>query len=164
MRGYAAPTRAFTLMELVLVMAVMAISAAVVAPNLQGLLYGRRATEEGRRALALIQQARSEAVSSGDMIRVWFNMDDDEYGFESATETETTDARTRSLAEGLAIELANTGQSQGTWSFFCRPDGTIDASQETEIRIHNAKREDDAWVLALDEDAERFELVKDYAP
>src|SRR5438128_11617175 len=56
---------AFTLIELILVMALLMIVLAVSAPSLQGFFKGRNLDSEARRILGLTKYGQSRAVSEG---------------------------------------------------------------------------------------------------
>ena len=57
--------RAYTILELVLVLAIMAVVLMAVAPSLSGFAAGRRTEETAARFLALTNWARSQAISDG---------------------------------------------------------------------------------------------------
>jgi prepilin-type N-terminal cleavage/methylation domain-containing protein len=63
--NFPATARGFTLMELVLVMLILAIVAAVSAPNLRNFIAGRRAGDTAAQIVALAQFARSQAIAEG---------------------------------------------------------------------------------------------------
>ena len=56
---------AYTLLELVLVLAIIASTLAMVAPSLSGFARGRRAEEAARKFVSLTRWARSQAVTDG---------------------------------------------------------------------------------------------------
>ena len=55
----------FTLLELILVMALLTGVMAVVAPSLSGFLRSAALYEEGRRMLSVIEMTRREAIANG---------------------------------------------------------------------------------------------------
>ncbi|HVX83365.1 MAG TPA: GspH/FimT family pseudopilin [Phycisphaerae bacterium] len=57
--------RGFTLLELVMVMFVIALVAAIAAPNLKGFISGRRAPDLASQIMAMAHYARSQAISEG---------------------------------------------------------------------------------------------------
>jgi len=57
--------RGYTILELVLVLAILAMALAAVAPSLSGFIAGRKAEEAAARFLALTHYARSQAVTDG---------------------------------------------------------------------------------------------------
>ncbi len=71
---------AFTLIELVLVMTLMVVVMALVAPSLGNFFRGRNLDSETRRFLALCRYARSRAVSDGVPMLLWLDPDRRAYG------------------------------------------------------------------------------------
>jgi type II secretion system protein H len=63
----------FTLVELVLVMALLAVITAIAAPSLSGTLRQRQLADEARRILACTEYARDEALSQGVPIVLWMD-------------------------------------------------------------------------------------------
>jgi prepilin-type N-terminal cleavage/methylation domain-containing protein len=62
--------RAFTLVELVLVMVVIAVVAAMVMPSLSGTARGRRLGDTANQIVALARMARTQSVTEGKMYRL----------------------------------------------------------------------------------------------
>src|SRR3954451_18942853 len=79
----AKPYQAFTLIELILVMAMVLIVLAVAAPSLSNFFRGRSLDSEARRFVALTHYARSRAVSEGTPMVLWINGQDGSYGLEA---------------------------------------------------------------------------------
>ena len=65
--------RAFTLLELVLVMLVLSVVLAMVAPSLSGFGAGREADYAGAQVITLSRWAREQAISDGRVHRLNFN-------------------------------------------------------------------------------------------
>src|SRR6185295_17984721 len=59
----AAAANGFTLIELILVMAILTIAVSITAPALSNFFHGRTLDSEARRMLALTRQGQSRAVS-----------------------------------------------------------------------------------------------------
>src|SRR3954462_714543 len=76
---------AFTLIELILVMALLMIVLAVSAPSLQGFFKGRNLDAEARRLYSLTSYAQSRAVSEGIPMLVWFDTRQRMYGLRAAS-------------------------------------------------------------------------------
>ncbi len=75
------PNRAgFTLIELILVMALLGIVLAVSAPSLSRFFKGRGLDNEAQRFVALTRAAQSRAVSEGVPMVVWFDIKERTYG------------------------------------------------------------------------------------
>jgi type II secretion system protein H len=74
---------AFTLIELILVMAILTIAASVIYPSLSGHFRGRVLDSEARRMLALTRYAQSRAISEGIPMVLWLDTQQSSYGLES---------------------------------------------------------------------------------
>ena len=74
---------AFTLVELVLVMALMVMLVAFVAPSLRNSFKHRALDQEATRLVALTEYARNEAVSQGIPTEVWLDAQSGSYGAEA---------------------------------------------------------------------------------
>jgi type II secretion system protein H len=88
-----APIRAFTLIELLLVMALLAIVLAVAMPSLSGFFRGRSLDYEARRLLALARHAQSRAVSEGIPMMLWIDEHEKRYGVEQEPGWDDRDAK-----------------------------------------------------------------------
>jgi type II secretion system protein H len=64
------PNFAFTLIELLMVMAIIAIMVGIIAPNLRAFSIGRRANDSARRIVSLARYAQTEAISEGRIYRL----------------------------------------------------------------------------------------------
>jgi type II secretion system protein H len=76
---------AFTLIELVLVMALLAIVLAVAFPSLRNFFRGRNLDSEAHRFLALTRYAQSRAVSEGVPMVLWIDERQHTYGLQAQT-------------------------------------------------------------------------------
>ena len=72
--------RAFTLIELIFVLALLAIGALFVAANMSSFVRGRALNFEARRMLSLTHYAQSRAVAEGVPVILWVNPADSTYG------------------------------------------------------------------------------------
>ena len=98
--------RAFTLVELILVMALLGVVLAVGAPALGRFFQGRTLDSEARRFLALTRYAQSRAVSEGVPMVLWIDPEQQTYGLQAETSYTDTDSRAVEFAcgEGIVIE------------------------------------------------------------
>lgn len=82
-----APTRrsarAFTLIELILVMALLSTVLGVAAPSLSRFFRGRSLDSEAERFLALTRLAQSRAVAEGVPMVVWVDDEEGTYGLQA---------------------------------------------------------------------------------
>ncbi len=96
----------FTLLELILVMAVLAAALGVAAPSLSNFFAGRTLGEETRRLMALTRHGAAQAVSEGIPMTLWLAEEEGEYGLRPAFAWPTNRAnhiRYR-LRSGISLE------------------------------------------------------------
>lgn len=84
---------AFTLMELLLVLALLAMAVAVAAPSLSRFFRSRALDSEARRMLALTHYGQSRAVSEGVPMVMWFKPDQNLYGLQAEMTYTGTDPK-----------------------------------------------------------------------
>ena len=178
---------AFTLIELVLVMALLATLAAVAVPSLSRSMRGHNLDQEADRLLALTDYARDEAASQGIPMIVWIDADggrcgvDAKPGFQPAG-TENLRAREYALNEdahfdpvgqGMVAPTTSTAPAQtanapaggthgGVMVAEFAPDGTLDPASLAGVRIVN--RANDALNLTQTTDAYGYEITRDNHP
>src|SRR5438046_9262722 len=78
-----ANSSAFTLIELILVMAILTVAVSITAPTLGRFFSGRALDSEARRLLALTHNGQSRAVSEGFPIELWVDARERTYGLEA---------------------------------------------------------------------------------
>ena len=83
--AFVARRRAFTLIELMLVMAMLLIVLAVSFPSLRGFFRGRNLDSEARRFLSLTRYAQNRAVSEGYPMVLWIDAKEGTYGMQAQT-------------------------------------------------------------------------------
>ena len=149
----------FTLIELILVMALLIIVIAAVAPALSQFFHGRNLDSEARRLLSLTRLAQSRAVSEGTPMRVWFDSANHTYGVlgEYGGSTADNSEKIFQLDADLAIDvvqdtrnrisspsrapvrakagMARDGSSTAVGIRFLA-DGTVDESSPDQIRLY----------------------------
>src|SRR4051812_5576949 len=76
-------TGAFTFMELILVMVLLAVVFSLVLPSLKGFFRARNLDSEARRFLALTHYGHSRAISEGVPMILWMNPQERTYGVEA---------------------------------------------------------------------------------
>jgi prepilin-type N-terminal cleavage/methylation domain-containing protein len=89
--------RAFTLIELILVMAILTIAVSITAPALANFFHGRVLDSEARRLLAATRAAQSRAISEGVPVTLWFDSSQNEYGMEAESSYEEKDPKAETL-------------------------------------------------------------------
>lgn len=97
----------FTLIELILVLAVLAIVLGVAAPSLARFFHGRKVEEEARRFLALTRYGQSRAVAEGVPMILWMDPENRRYGLEAEVTFGNPDPRARvyEMDESLRLEV-----------------------------------------------------------
>jgi len=100
---------AFTLIELILVMALLTVVISLTAPKLSRFFHGRTLDSEARRLLALTRSGQSRAVSEGVPIDLWVDAEKGAFGLQAEASFETSDAKAVEfeLDSGLKIEVVN---------------------------------------------------------
>ena len=97
----------FTLIELILVMALLVVAFGLASPSLQRFFQGRTMDSEIRRLLALTRHGQSRAISEGIPMVLWIDADQGRYGLEAAASYDEQDdhAAEYALQENLRIEV-----------------------------------------------------------
>jgi len=107
--------RAFTMIELILVMALLSIVAALASPSLSNFFKGRALDSEARRFLTLTRYAQSRAVTEGVPMLLWVDAQEGKYGLEMEPgydERADEKAVEYALAKTLSIQVPE-GANQG---------------------------------------------------
>jgi len=104
--------RNFTLLELIIVLAMLATIMGMVAPQLSNFLKGRTITEQANSVLALIKYARREAISQARPVEVWYSPTNNKYGLRicEGFAVEDEDGLSFNLPEGIVFELEDKPQ------------------------------------------------------
>jgi type II secretion system protein H len=99
--------RGFTLIELILVMALLTIVISLTAPKLSRFFHGRTLDSEARRLLALTRSGQSRAVSEGMPMDLWVDAQQGTFGLEAEASYETSDPKAVDFAldSGLQLEV-----------------------------------------------------------
>jgi prepilin-type N-terminal cleavage/methylation domain-containing protein len=143
---------AFTLIELILVMAVLAIVLAVSAPALSNFFRGRALDSEARRFVSLTRYGQSRAVSEGVPMILWMKPRLGAYGLQEEPGYTEADHKVVNfeLGKDLRIEVADvplplpsqSGQSRQTLQtdpnvprLRFQPDGFIDETSPQSVII-----------------------------
>lgn len=145
----------FTLIELILVMALLVIVIAAVAPALSKFFRGRNLDSEARRLLSLTRLGQSRAVSEGTPMRLWIDAERRTYGLQAEQGGSTPDksARIYQLDPDLAIEVVRNTRNRSGTTLRTTPgnaydgsslavglrflaDGTVDETSPDQIRLY----------------------------
>jgi len=123
-----------TLLELIVVMALLAAVFAIVSPFLSPFFGGRSLQNEARRLLALTRYGRSQAISLGSALELWIDPATGDYGLspQDPYATSAMPATQYRLADGLSFD---TGQAvpdaDGKLRIVFRPDGSVEGESVT---------------------------------
>jgi type II secretion system protein H len=96
---------AFTLIELILVMAILTVAVSITAPALSNFFHGRTLDSEARRLLSLTRQGQSRAVSEGLPIELWMDSGRNLYGLEADSSYEQNDTKSVSFNLDKDVQL-----------------------------------------------------------
>jgi type II secretion system protein H len=110
---HAALFSGFTLIELILVMAILTMAVAVTAPTLSNFFRGRSLDSEARRLLALTRAGQSRAATEGVPMDLWVDTNQKTFGLEAEPSYEDKDSKAVSypLDNGLQMEVVNRSAS-----------------------------------------------------
>jgi len=141
----------FTLIEMILVMALLVVAVSFVAPQLSGFFRGRTLKSEGRQIVALMHQGQSRAVSGGVPMVLWFDPKEQKYGLEEEPgyTDKDPDAVEFKLDDNLQLEIPEDDPSAssqltttstdtaraGLPQINFLPDGTIAETSPPTVRI-----------------------------
>jgi type II secretion system protein H len=142
--------RAFTLVELIVVMVLLLIVASMVAPRMSSFFRGRALSGEARRLLSLINYAQSRAVAEGVPVLLWIDPASSTYGLEVQASYATDDARAPVYTAEPTLTLETVGPvetyaseqedellglPEGRPAIRFHPDGFFDESSVSRIVI-----------------------------
>ncbi len=152
---------AFTLIELILVMALLVIVIAVASPSLSRFMRGRTLDSEARRFVSLTRYGQSRAVSEGVPVVLWINTRQGSYGLRQEAGYTEQDAKAvdfllgkdlRVEVAGLPAQLGPLAQARATRqtdpnSPMLRfpPDGFIDETSPQSVVLRD-QRGESIWI------------------
>jgi len=153
------PDRGFSLLELVVVLALLTVVASLSAPRLAGFMQGRTVREEARRMLSMLEWARGEAIARGERVVAWFDPATSTYGVRLDTPAGGAEQPLRRYA--LDDDLTLHGESaaaneSGQLEVLFWPDGAIDPLSAR--RIECWEKDAPSLAIALDEPGFNFRV------
>ena len=98
--------RAFTLIELILVLALLVVITSLAAPAMANFIRGRALDSEARRLLALMHAGQSRAVSEGLPMVLWVDQKQGAYGLSAETTGKTGDPKAENLMVDSTLQIA----------------------------------------------------------
>lgn len=136
------PRRAFTLIELVLVLALLVIITSLAAPAMANFTRARALDSEARRMIALMHAAQSRAVSEGMPMVIWVDGKNGLYGLQAETTGQNGDPKAENLSVDSTLQIAVLTSSVNTPTTFNNlpairflPDGTVDENSPRELQL-----------------------------
>ena len=151
------PSAGFTLVELILVLAILAMMVAFVAPALAKSSRARNLEQEALRFVALTEYARDEAVSQGVEMAIYVDVQAQKYGMEPASGTSGVQSRKDfTLHEDLHIEPVETKSKKEGRAIIFSPEGTPEVSSVDSITFgdkngltRKVEKQTDGWAYEL---------------
>jgi type II secretion system protein H len=150
---------AFTLIELILVLALLTIMTSLALPAMSRFFHARVLESEARQLLSLTHAGQSRAISSGFPVLLWIDSQERGYGLQEEGTKQNGSAQDAdpkaedfTLAGELSIEALNAtpvqvnGHSLPAIRFL--PDGTIDETSPTTLRL-TSDRGESLWLIQL---------------
>jgi type II secretion system protein H len=132
--------RAFTLLELILVMAIIAIIVGMAVPNLHGFARGRRAAECADQIVALTRYARTQSITQGVPYRLNVSPSDGTYWLTMQQDDGQFAPMQNSLGlkfqapEGTKLSWTAPGHQDGQYILF-QPNGRV---EQAEVQLMDA--------------------------
>jgi len=140
----------FTLLELIVVMALLSTVFAVAAPQLRLFMSGRDIEEECRRFLALTRYARTQAIGRGQKMTLWVSPSQGQYGLRpESSSLDQGQPVSYSVARNLSISAPDAAEDENkeiTILFW--PDGTIDEQAPQQFTINENDQAQYAIILS----------------
>jgi len=150
--------RAFTLIELILVLALLVIITSMAVPAMSRFIRGRALGSEAQRMMALMHEAQSRAVSEGLPMMFWMDAQAGEYGVAAETTGPNGDAQAEDLTLDGTLKMAVVNLGLGTQTTFKNlpaikflPDGTVDEDSPQTVQLMDG----DGFTLSLIETRNR---------
>jgi|SRR5580692_9430512 type II secretion system protein H len=133
---------AFTLIELIFVLALLVIVTSIVVPSMSRFIRGRALDSESTRIIAFMHVAQSRAVSEGMPMMFWVNAAQGQYGVAEETSGKNGDPEAEELNLDGTLKIAVLNGGVGAQTSFkgmpairFLPDGTIDESSPQTVQL-----------------------------
>ena len=133
---------AFTLVELILVLALLVVITSLAVPRLSDFIRGRALDSEARRLAALMHAGQSRAVSEGAPMMLWIDEKTGNYGLEAETSGPNGDAKAENLTLDATLQIAVQNAGAATPVTFKNlpaikftADGTVDENSAPVLKL-----------------------------
>jgi type II secretion system protein H len=137
-----ASRRAFTLIELIFVLALLVIITSIAVPRMSGFIRGRALDSESRQLMALMHAAQSRAVSEGMPMMLWINAPAGQYGLVAEISGKEDDAKAETLTLDGTLKIAALNAGTGASATFGNlpairflADGTVDEGSPQTVQL-----------------------------
>jgi type II secretion system protein H len=146
--------RAFTLIELILVLSLLVIITSIAAPAMSRFVRGLALNTEARRLIALMHAAQSRAVSEGSPMLLWVDEKGGRYGVVAETSGQNGDPKAEDVSVDSTLVLTVPSNGVGVQTKFnnlpairFQPDGTVDEGSPMTLVLTDS----DGFVRSLKE-------------
>ena len=133
---------AFTLIELILVLALLVVITSLAAPAMANFIRGRALDSEARRLFALMHAGQSRAVSEGMPMVLWVDEKQGAYGLQAETTGKTGDLKAETLPVDSTLQIAVLTTGLGAPTTFNNlpairflADGTVDENSPQTLQL-----------------------------
>ena len=136
--------KGFTLIELILVMAMLSAVIAASAQSLSRFFRGRAIEEEAGRFMALINYTRSQAISTSIPMQLWIEPDEGRYGLSPLEGYEWTADELIEIAiyEDVEMDLSlQVNNLLDDYRIIFLPDGSLDETSVKALSFINQKND-----------------------
>jgi type II secretion system protein H len=137
--------RAFTLIELILVLSLLVIIVSIAAPAMSRFIRGRALDSEARRLAALMHAGQSRAVSEGAPMLLWLDEKGGVYGLQAETTGQGGDTKAENLSVDSTLQMAVQTIGAGSPVLFNNlpaikflADGTVDENSPQSVQLQDS--------------------------
>ncbi len=134
----------FTLIELVLVLALLVIAVSIVSPRISGFIRGRAIHSEAHRLYSLLRAGQARAISDGIPAMVWLDAAAGRYGMATETPAGKSDPKELEFIADETLRISVTTGTGTSVTFRDRPavrwlpDGTADEGSPGRVELRDA--------------------------
>jgi len=151
--------RAFTLLELILVLVMVSLLLGIAAPALRGFVGARRSADAAAQLLSMANYARSQAIAEGTVYRLNIDTEQNVYWLTMLAEGTFVElaseyGRRFALPDTVSVELGSASAGGGVTFIQFYPSGRTD-----EVRIQLVSVEGDVFVVASPSATEPLRII-----